>query len=111
VSLSQAVIERVKVCLSHFVCYNAHLTHWVCIVCAPAGLVFVPLSQQPLSCHGLSYITSVILPAAGLVFVPLSQPYLHEYGDDWMSNSRSHVMSYVILHLSFCLLQGWCLCR
>ncbi|KAF8058398.1 DEGP10 [Scenedesmus sp. PABB004] len=24
---------------------------------------------------------------AGLVFVPLSQPYLHEYGDDWMSNS------------------------
>jgi hypothetical protein len=29
------------------------------------------------------------------VFVPLSQPYLHEYGDDWMSNSRSHVMSYV----------------
>jgi hypothetical protein len=29
----------------------------------------------------------VCLPAAGLVFVPLSQPYLHEYGDDWMSNS------------------------
>jgi vacuolar-type H+-ATPase subunit F/Vma7 len=27
------------------------------------------------------------LLAAGLVFVPLSQPYLHEYGDDWMSNS------------------------
>lgn len=23
---------------------------------------------------------------SGLVFVPLSQPYLHEYGDDWMSN-------------------------
>jgi hypothetical protein len=25
-------------------------------------------------------------PRSGLVFVPLSQPYLHEYGDDWMSN-------------------------
>lgn len=24
---------------------------------------------------------------AGLVFVPLSQPYLHEYGDDWITSS------------------------
>jgi hypothetical protein len=24
---------------------------------------------------------------AGLVFIPLTQPYLHEYGEDWYSQS------------------------
>jgi hypothetical protein len=51
----------------------------------PAFVVYSLRSTTSIASALFCWLPAAALP--GLVFVPLSQPYLHEYGDDWMSNS------------------------